>query len=274
MVAAIQNTTRDQRFNAIGTILRMQLDQSTYFNVVEPSQVSAVFEQMLVRNAQSATAEQHREGAWRLNAATLVFGTVAYVGTLPALTVQVEWRGSSPQNPSNQLTKSFPAHSSSDLSTSVRDAANWIRESAGDSSQREAQYDRLPEDVTTPSWEALAYYAKAEQFAAVQSRDEALFQLDSALRLDPSFTLAAQQAARRHLKQRGKGDRSDHRFWQQGFCNPSGGARSPGRGKNSAPLGCQLSTVVTMPRRTSDSPNGPPNTPRTPTDTSIGRYLF
>jgi serine/threonine protein kinase/tetratricopeptide (TPR) repeat protein len=195
MVAEFQNTTDDSRFDAMGTALRMQLDQSTYFNVVEPSQISAALQRMLVSPASHAKPQQYREAAWRMNASTLVFGTVAYVGTLPNLTIQVEWRGSGPQTPSNQLTKSFAARSTSDLIALAREAANWIRESAGDSSHREAQYDRLPEDVTTASWEALSYYAKAEQFAALQSRDEALLQLDSALRVDPSFTLAATRRA-------------------------------------------------------------------------------
>jgi tetratricopeptide (TPR) repeat protein len=195
MVAEIQNTTGDARFDAIGTALRMQLDQSTYFNLVDPAQIATTLQRMLAPTGARVSPEQYREAAWRLNTATVVFGTVAYVGTLPNLTVQVEWRGSGPQTPSNQMTKSFAAHSSSDLIAASREAANWIRESAGDSSHREAQYDRLPEDVTTASWEALSYYAKAEQFAAIQSREEALLQLDSALRIDPLFTLAAVRRA-------------------------------------------------------------------------------
>jgi tetratricopeptide (TPR) repeat protein len=195
MVAEIQNTTGDARFNAMGTALRMQLDQSTYFNVADPAQIAATLQQMLMPANAPVKPEQYREAAWRMNAGAVVFGTVSYVGTLPNLTVQVEWRGSAPQRPSNQLTKSFAARSTNDVIASARDAANWIRESAGDLSQREAQYDRLPEDVTTASWEALSYYAKAEQFAAIQSRDEALLQLDSALRADPLFTLAATRRA-------------------------------------------------------------------------------
>jgi serine/threonine protein kinase len=154
MVAEIQNTTGDPRFNPLGTALRMQLDQSTYINVLDPGQISATLQHMLVPTSRNVNAEQYREAAWRLNAATVVFGTVAYVGTMANLTLQVEWRGSGPQTPSNQLTKSFVTRNNSDLIASAREAANWIRESIGDSSHREAQYDRLPEDVTTPSWEA------------------------------------------------------------------------------------------------------------------------
>jgi serine/threonine protein kinase/tetratricopeptide (TPR) repeat protein len=195
MVAEIQNTTDDVRFNAIGAALRMQLDQSTYFNPIDPSQLYTTLQRMLIPAGGRVTPAQYREAAWRMNATTVVFGTVAYVGGMPNLTVQVEWRGSGPQTPSAQLTKSFAARSTNDLIALARDAANWVRESAGDSSQLEAQYDRLPEDVTTGSWEALSYYAKAEQFAATQSRDEALLQLESALRVDPKFTLAAARRA-------------------------------------------------------------------------------
>jgi eukaryotic-like serine/threonine-protein kinase len=195
LMAGIQNITGDARFDGIGAALQVQLDQSTYFNMVDGTALSRTLGQMLVSTGTNPSAEQYREAAWRMNAGTVVFGTVAHVGALPNLTVEVEWRGSGPQTPSHRDTRSFPAHSASDLISTAREAANWIRDSAGDTSQREAQYDRLPEDVTTGSWEALSYYARAEQFAAVQRRDEALLQLDSALKLDPHFTLAMTRRA-------------------------------------------------------------------------------
>jgi tetratricopeptide (TPR) repeat protein len=195
MVAEIQNTTGDARFGAIGTVLRMQLDQSTYFNLVDPGRLADTLQQMMVQTGSLVSPEQYREAAWRLNASAVVFGTVSVVGTLPNLTVQVEWRGSGPATPSNQETKSFPARNANDLTAAAREAANWVRDSVGDESQRQAQYDRLPEDVTTASWEALSYYARAEQFAAIQRHEDALLQLESALELDPLFTLAAARRA-------------------------------------------------------------------------------
>jgi serine/threonine protein kinase/tetratricopeptide (TPR) repeat protein len=195
VIADIQNATGDARFDAIGTALRMQMDQSTYLNQVDSSRMHAALQQMLIAADDPISPAQYREVAWRMNASMVVFGNVTYVGTTPNLTLEMEWRGSGPQTPSNRMTKSFSARSSADLLALARDAANWIRESVGDLSRLEALYDRLPEDVTTGSWEALVFYSKAEQFEATQKRDEALLQLESALRADPQFTLAAARRA-------------------------------------------------------------------------------
>lgn len=74
---------------------------------------------------------------------------------------------------------------------SVRDASNWVRETVGESASSINSFDRLPAEVTTPSWEALAYYARGERFFVRQDYEAALLEFETALRLDPQFTLAA-----------------------------------------------------------------------------------
>ena len=68
---------------------------------------------------------------------------------------------------------------------SVRDASNWVRETVGESASSINSFDRLPAEVTTPSWEALAYYARGERFFVRQDYEAALLEFETALRLDP-----------------------------------------------------------------------------------------
>lgn len=195
MVGEVRNSTGDARFDAVGTALRMHLEQSTFLNIVQAGDLSQTLSSMVVDLKQRVKPEQYREAAWRMNAAGVVFGSFDLLGASPTLTLQVEWRGKQPQEPSAQDTKSFSARGWGDVSQTVREAGNWVRASVGDISTASAIYDRTPEQVTTPSWEALLYFARADAHAYVQRQPEALLELESALRVDPGFSFAAMRKA-------------------------------------------------------------------------------
>src|SRR5512139_279331 len=93
-----------------------------------------------------------REAAWRLNAALMVFGTIARVGADFVLNVQVETRGAQPDRPRSRRLRSFPAADPRALMSSVREATLWVRQVAGETAATIAATDVLPEDATTQSW--------------------------------------------------------------------------------------------------------------------------
>ncbi len=195
LVGEVQNASGDNRFDAIATSLRMHLEQSTLINLISPRDLNRTFAEMLVRDTANLKAEQYREAAWRMNAEAVVFGSFAIVGASPSLTVQVERRGKSPNEPANRETKSFSARGWEDVSQTVREAGNWVRTVVGDKSAASPIYDRMPEQVTTSSWEALLYVKRAEDRDYQQRPQEALLELESALRADPGFSFAAMRKA-------------------------------------------------------------------------------
>jgi tetratricopeptide (TPR) repeat protein len=78
---------------------------------------------------------------------------------------------------------------------SVREATLWIRTTIGEAASELSTFDRLPEDTTTPSWEALTSYARGQQLFMNQSFNPAIDKFLEALEVDPKFTLAALRRA-------------------------------------------------------------------------------
>jgi tetratricopeptide (TPR) repeat protein len=182
------------QFDGITELFRSQLAQSAHLNLVEPDDLLNALSEMGKR-VDSPTSEDLQEASWRLNVPVAIFGTLTQVGPDYALSIQLETRGPEPQNPSSKTLKSFGASDPAGLMRSVRDASVWIRETLGESEESISAADRLPVNVTTPSWEALAFYARAERQAVNRKFEEALLMLDSALDRDGQFALAALRKA-------------------------------------------------------------------------------
>jgi len=72
----------------------------------------------------------------------------------------------------------------------VRSADEWIRHEVGESPRDIANLDVPPEDVTTPRWDALQEFTKAETLQRKQATSDAILALHNAVRLDPGFCLA------------------------------------------------------------------------------------
>jgi serine/threonine protein kinase/Tfp pilus assembly protein PilF len=193
LVTPVSNLTGNDSLDAVTELLRNQLTQSVHLNLLEDGELGAILRQLGKRAPASPT--DLREAGWRLNAALMVFGTMSRIGNDYVLNVQLETRGSEPGNPRAKMLKSFSASDPAVLMRAVHDASLWIREAVGESARNIASFDRLPADVTTPSWEALSFYARSEQMSARQRFDDAILMLDSALQRDPQFTLAAVRRA-------------------------------------------------------------------------------
>lgn len=195
VLGAIENLTGNESFGAATELFRNQLGQSARVSLVDEQRVLSALRQMGLPNADVVDPNALREAAWRVNAAVTVFGTIASVGPDLVLTVQVETRGSQPDRPRTRLLRSFSARDPRALMASVREASLWVREVAGEAAPAIASADLLPEDATTPSWRALAHYAKGQQLFLAQQFNPALDKFAEALAEDPQFTLAALRRA-------------------------------------------------------------------------------
>lgn len=136
-----------------------------------------------------------REAAWRLNAALSLYGDVSRIGADYVLNVEIETRGPQPDRPRAKPHNSWTASDADALMRTIGDASVWVRETVGESAASVTSFDRLPADATTPSWQALSYYARGQNFFLHQNYEPALLEFESALRADPQFTLAALRRA-------------------------------------------------------------------------------
>jgi tetratricopeptide (TPR) repeat protein len=190
LLIPIANSTGEPQLDGITELFRNQLAQSVRLNLLESRRLSSALVQM-GKPEDSTDPEALREAAWRSNAVVSIFGGVSKVGPDYALNIQLETRGSQPDNPRTKTLRSFPASDPAALMRSVRDASIWVRETIGESATTIASFDRLPADTTTESWEALTYYARGQQFYMKNDWEHALLQFRAALQEDPKFTLAA-----------------------------------------------------------------------------------
>jgi serine/threonine protein kinase/Tfp pilus assembly protein PilF len=194
LLTPIVNSTGDMRFAGITELFRSQVSQSAHLNFLSSDKLASQLKQM-GKPDDIADASALREAAWRLNAGLSIFGNVSRIGSDYALNVQIETRGSQPDRPRAKLLRSFSASDPSALMGAVRGASLWVRETAGESASDISSFDRLPADATTPSWEALASFARGQRFFMQQDFESAILEFESALRVDPGFTLAALRRA-------------------------------------------------------------------------------
>ncbi len=185
----LQNNTDKPEMGALQELIRASLQQSSWINLLDSNRLREVLTQMGKTGV--PTAEAIREAAWRVGVHLIVFTSVTAIGSAYSLNVSLESRGSSPGSPRTQQIQAFSFQDQRTRYSAAHDASVWIRTHAGESASALQGADRLPEDVTTPSWEALTFLSKADQLARDLRRDDALLMLDSALDRDPEFTLAA-----------------------------------------------------------------------------------
>src|SRR5262249_16870722 len=68
--------------------------------------------------------------------------------------------------------------------------SRWIRDLVGESQTQIDNSSAKPRAVTTPSWDALKEFSRAESLMGKRDRDAAVLAFRSAARLDPLFTMA------------------------------------------------------------------------------------
>jgi serine/threonine protein kinase/tetratricopeptide (TPR) repeat protein len=194
LLGTIANATKQEQFESATELLRNQLAQSARLNLVNARDLTSTLRQM-GKLEQTSSDSDIRVAGRRLNAALTIFGSVAPVGPDYALNIQLEAPGTHPETPRQKWLRSFPASDFNGLMRSVRDASIWIRETIGESAASIAMFDMLPENVTTPSWQALNHFAHGQRLYAQNDWDGATLKFEAALGQDKLFTLAAMRRA-------------------------------------------------------------------------------
>ncbi len=190
LVTTVLNTTQDRDLEGINEMLRAELSQSSYFNLWNPARLPEVLRNMGRDPAQPLDAKTAREVALRDGVPLVLFGNLSQLGDSLVLNLRLEELGTHTVFSRNAWTYSTTAASKSLLPEAVHQATRWLRSLIGETAGELAAADRLPQDITTSSWEALAFYADAERAKAQSDSTKAIAFLKDALRKDPEFALA------------------------------------------------------------------------------------
>lgn len=170
--------------------MRKSLTQSAWFSVYDARYLAEARKRMAIPETAQLTARNWRELALRENRPFLAFASVVPVGEGYALSIRAEQVLGSPDQPWKTWQQSFQAPTRAELLQSVEAASRWLRDLLGESAHEIASSSASPQNLTTPSWDALSEFQKAESLIAANEREQALVHLDAALRFDPDFTMA------------------------------------------------------------------------------------
>jgi serine/threonine protein kinase/tetratricopeptide (TPR) repeat protein len=199
LLTEIQNGTGDERFAGTTELIRHQLSQSPYFNLMDAGRIRYVLTQMTKPLNAPLDPPTAREVALRSGAPRLIFGGVSRVGDSYVLDIDIEQPDNNPlrfrAHWENHWTWTVPSvDSGKEMPASfldvVRDSSDWIRSQVGESANDIARIDVPPQDVTTGNWEALSEFAQAEKFRAAGQNDSAIVALQNAVAADSHFALA------------------------------------------------------------------------------------
>jgi serine/threonine protein kinase/tetratricopeptide (TPR) repeat protein len=198
LLTEIQNSTGDGRFDGTTELVRHQLSQSAYFNLMDTARIRSVLTQMTKPPDAQLDPQTAREIALRVAAPRVIFGVVSRVGDSYVLDIDIEQPDSNPRRAREQWEKHWTWNSGSTSDkeipggflAAVRDSADWIRSEVGEAASDIARMDAPPQDVTTADWEALSEFAQAEKFKGAGQVDNAIVALRNAVSTDPHFALA------------------------------------------------------------------------------------
>jgi serine/threonine protein kinase/predicted negative regulator of RcsB-dependent stress response len=200
LLTEIQNSTGDKRFDSTTELLRHQLLQSPYFNLMDGRRIRNMLTQMTRQPDSPLDPPTAREVALRAGAPRVIFGTMSSVGDNYVLDVIIERPDNDPHRArrqwENHWTWSSAAAAASgneipgSFLVAIRESCDWIRSQVGESANDIARMDAPPEEVTTGSWQALSEFAQAERLKGAGQAESAIIALRNAVAADPHFALA------------------------------------------------------------------------------------
>jgi eukaryotic-like serine/threonine-protein kinase len=189
-VMELTNATQDPELDAAGDLLRNQLRQSAYFRMVDDAKVVRARALISSSDKRRSATEVGREVALRTGAALAVFSSLSAAGDSYNLLVQIDRVGPDPLAVRRTWRRDFPASGKLHVFEAVREAADYVREVAGESSNDIAARDLTPQEAASNSWEALRLYGHAEELRKKSQTETALADLRRAIEIDPDFALA------------------------------------------------------------------------------------
>ena len=188
VVADFTNSTGDQVFD--GTLrqgLSAQLEQSPFLNLVSDELVAQTLALMNQPKQTRLTPELARDLCQRTDGAATIEGSISSLGSQYVLGLRAVNCRTGELLAEAQAT----ATGKEQVLNALGDAAAKIRAKLGESLASVKKYDALPENVTTPSLEALQAYALGNQTSDVANDYTAAIPLfEQAISLDPNFAMA------------------------------------------------------------------------------------
>jgi len=187
VVADFANTTGDPVFD--GTLrqgLSAQLEQSPFLNLVSDQRIAQALSLMGQPKDARLTHELAREVCQRTASAAALDGSIAQVGTRYLLTLRALECSTGETLASTTAQAGDKNHVLDALGT----IASETRSKLGESLASIQKYDVPPENVTTPSLEALQAYSLAHQAQFSNQALQGMPLYDRAIRLDPNFAMA------------------------------------------------------------------------------------
>ncbi len=179
----------------VARLLYDQLRQSGHVEVLDPVQFPE-FQAFMYRKAQpQLSSEQARHLALRAQAPLVLFAGVSAVGSGFTLSLELESLDGSGAGGRSLGVTSYAVRGENDFIHGVHDAALWVRNKVGEKRDSIASLDHKPEQVSTPSWEALREFTNGETAFHDKKPEEALLAYDASLRFDPDFAMAHMRKA-------------------------------------------------------------------------------
>lgn len=194
MLAGVSNESGDPDLNGTTELLRDQLSQSAYMNVLGQEHILEALHRMGRRDDEGSNPSVAREVALRSGAPLVIFGTVSRIAEDFKLDLKLERVAKDPGHARASWTFGEAASSKKDLSDAIRHGGLWIRGLIGEAKTAIEERDRRPEDVTTNNWNALRLYSEGQQFAAKDELDKAILLYKQAAANDPDFAMALMRA--------------------------------------------------------------------------------
>ena len=187
LIGRFENQTNDRVFD--GTLQRalaIELEQSPYFQTVSDATVRQTLNMMQRSPDETPPPELWREVCQRVDARTLVTGSIAPVGAAYVIGLDAVLCSSGESIGAEQVQ----ADRREQVLNAVQSAAAALRRRLGEPRQSVRAYDRPIEQATTSSLEALRAYTAAHSLIAKGNLTDAIPVLERAIEIDPMFALA------------------------------------------------------------------------------------
>jgi eukaryotic-like serine/threonine-protein kinase len=181
------NTTGDSVFD--GTLrqgLSAQLGQSPFLNLLSDQRISEMLVLMGQPKDARLTQELGRKVCERAASAATIEGSISSLGSQYVLTLNAVNCHNGDLLAQEQVT----ANGNEQVIMVLGNAATKLREKLGESLASVQKYDALPENVTTPSLEALQAYSLGSHSMNDKSDFGAIPFFQKAVSLDPNFAMA------------------------------------------------------------------------------------
>jgi tetratricopeptide (TPR) repeat protein len=187
VLADFTNTTGDSVFD--GTLrqgLSAQLEQSPFLSLISDERIAQTLALMTQPKDARLTQELSREVCQRTASAATIEGSIANLGSQYVLGLNAVNCHTGDLLAQEQVT----ANRKEQVLKVLGDAATKLREKLGESVASVQRYDVPPENVTTPSLEALQAYSRGYQAQVIKGDSAAAIPLfERAVSLDPNFAM-------------------------------------------------------------------------------------